>query len=123
MAHVTEYGFYQRKDGKRGHPIIVAVLVYTALRTCEMCGFMSTPKKVHYRNDCYVMDWVERWKIGTPLLCTGCWNKYRRIVYAHDTLKWAEKTMRKLKRECQLAALGKAKFDGTAKTLALVQNA
>ena len=56
----------------------------TMLRECGVCGKISTPKKISYRSLC--ADWYmtnpyeEPMQQEKDILCTGCWNKVRRIV-------------------------------------------
>lgn len=85
-----------RKDGKPGRRLELHLHYYTPLFTCDICGFTSTPKKVQYRNECYDPERGE-----TPLLCTSCWNRYRRrILLPLQELDAARQLVKTLRREC-----------------------
>lgn len=67
---------------------------YTALVKCQLCGFLSTPKKVQYR------PWTTYHGQRSPhWLCMSCWNRTRAI-------READKLLRDLERELQTPRKG-----------------
>ena len=89
-----EWRRYKRKDGRLGAWRQDIGLWYTPLSKCDLCGKVSTPKKVNARNDCFN---YELWKC-TPVLCTGCWNKVRPIARLHSELQELKSVGNKLRR-------------------------
>jgi hypothetical protein len=73
----------------------------TKLNTCQLCGRMSTLKKVYLRNDVY------RWNCengdykceGKDTLCTGCWNKVRPLVMREREAKELSSFINRIKKE------------------------
>ena len=76
---------------------------FTELRTCDLCGKTSTPKKVQYRSLCI------RWNVddkkhdfetrGKDTLCMGCWNKVRIVVKRQNEVETNRRLINKLNRE------------------------
>lgn len=79
----------------------------TSLNTCQVCGKVSTPKKVHCRND------VFRWNAESSsdfttknkdILCMGCWNKIRPLVSRQMSVNENRRMINKLNKrrlQCQ----------------------
>ena len=74
----------------------------TTLRECQLCGKLSTPKKITCRND------VFRWNVtdkndyeteGKNTLCMGCWNKIRVLVKRQEVCDQSRRLIAKLKEE------------------------
>jgi hypothetical protein len=82
------------KSGKLSKILYCRFIYFTPLNTCELCGKTSTPKKVHYRSNCW--GWIEG-KEG--MLCMSCWNKVSRILHIEENVKQMKKLLNKLKNE------------------------
>jgi len=100
MAFDIEWHQYKRKDGKLGHWYQIPGPHYTVLNVCDVCGKISTPKKIHNRND--VFGWnFEKNDWSTPaknMLCTGCWNKAAVIIHKRHDLDKCRCLLNKLTR-------------------------
>lgn len=100
MSYVrTAYTLRINKNGKAGRRL--DSVLYTPLNECDLCGLVSTPKRVHNRNDVYGWncddgDYTARSKC---LLCTSCWNKVKPLVKAKTEAIEIKKLSAKLKRE------------------------
>lgn len=81
-----------------GDPSYYITLDAAPLRDCELCGKRGAPKKVCYRNDCYMRVAVEPMSL-TPLLCTGCWNKYRVVCRRLREVEETARFINRMKRE------------------------
>ena len=74
----------------------------TTLVECQLCGKLSTPKKITCRNDVYrwnANDKNDRETKGKDILCTGCWNKVRALVKRQAMCNESRKLIAKLKME------------------------
>ena len=79
----------------------------TTLKMCEVCGFSSTPKKVHYRSMIYGWNvdktingtWLDYSQESKTTLCMKCWNKIRPIVKAEEEANKNQLLINKLNRE------------------------
>lgn len=69
---------------------------YTELQTCQLCGFMSTPKKVWQRDDVRYWDTETDREHSKVMLCTGCWNKVKPIAKAQREAREINYLMNKL---------------------------
>ena len=99
---IDELYFYKRKDGKQGKLCSRIIGYYTPLFTCELCGKVSTPFKVHEREDVIGWDWGKKGAREQPsktLLCTGCWNKVKPISKRREEACLNSKLINKAKRE------------------------
>jgi len=98
MICVTDYGspdcgyWIRYKNGKPRYWIAYS---YTPLRECEFCGFISTPKKVQYRNGACSFKLTDGL---TPTLCMACWNRFRVLVNAEEEVRQCMNLARKLER-------------------------
>ena len=88
---------------------------FTPLRSCGMCGKVSTPKKVCYRHlpSAYNNNWHQiitskedkreawrgRYDHKKRVLCMGCWNKAVRVVKKEDRLQDNIKLLKQLTTE------------------------
>jgi hypothetical protein len=68
------------KSGKLKEELVL--VWYTKLHDCQLCGFMSTPKKVRQRDDVRYWDTETDGEHSKVMLCTGCWNKVKPIAEA-----------------------------------------
>ena len=102
--YIVETYFYKRKDGKQGSLRRRVVGCYTPLFTCELCGKVSTPFKVHEREDVIGWDWGKKGAREQPskvLLCTGCWNKVKPINKRREEACLNSKLINRTKREIE----------------------
>lgn len=95
---------------KNGNPRYFLYNQYTPIYQCEMCGKLGPKRKIYYRNDCYRMEDHDRWKVGTPLICTPCWNKLRPVIRRFEEQRECVRLVNKLKRE--IANVSKNQDDG-----------
>ena len=104
MAWDLEWHQYIRKDGKPGRWYQVPGPEYTPLNKCDVCGLVSTPKKVQTRNDVYGWNRESRKDYLAPprnMLCMGCWNRVRALVRRKDETSEIGIAIRKLQRAIQ----------------------
>ncbi len=77
-----------KKNGKEG--VLLDDIRYTKLRKCELCGKISTPKKITLRF--CVNGWDSKYSykfhMSKIMLCMGCLNKVRPV---HKAKKEAER--------------------------------
>lgn len=105
---VLKSGKISKHDGEYFHH------PFTPLRSCGMCGKVSTPKKVCYRHlpSDYSNNWYQvitskedkreargRYDHKKSVLCTGCWNKAIRVVKKEDRLQDNIKLLKQLTTE------------------------
>ncbi len=76
-----EDGYFYKRKGK-GNRYYWYSNPITILNKCQYCGFISTPKKVHCRNDIYGWDRKSKYDYSPSknILCTSCWNKIKPLV-------------------------------------------
>jgi len=88
-----------KKDGSFGKRWLRKSSWYCPLRTCGLCGKVSTPKKVQYRPcvGCWYGD--DEYSSEKWTLCMGCWNKARVVSNNQDKAKELTRQINKLKRE------------------------
>jgi hypothetical protein len=85
---------------KSGKPSKRLVFVwYTELQTCQLCGFMSTPKKVWQRDDVRYWDTETDREHSKVDLCTGCWNKVKPLAKAKEEARKIKYLTNKLYKE------------------------
>jgi hypothetical protein len=72
---------------------------YTELKTCDLCGFMSTPKKVRNRWDVFGWDTEDEGIRSKVTLCTGCWNKVKPLAKAKEEARKIKYLTNKLYKE------------------------
>lgn len=100
--HYTLFYQVRLKNGawsKRTYPEIIE---FTPLNKCDICGKVSTPKKVNCRTDCYHWYTNTRYDNGynyMNILCMPCWNKVRSIMKKEEEAKEINSLYKKLKRE------------------------
>lgn len=96
-------GFWSRLDA-RGHRWEYTKNPVTELITCELCGKLSTPKKVHSRSRCWGWN-LDRENYGNPdikeksVLCCGCWNKVKPIVKRQEEADEMKRILNQFKKE------------------------
>jgi len=74
----------------------------TWLRTCDLCGKISTPKKIQYRSNEAYWNWHNKKDYGAKrmgTLCMSCWNKVRPLVKQEETYEKTRLLINKLNRE------------------------
>lgn len=68
----------------------------TWLNECDLCGKISTPKRVTHRNFAWIT--YKTFEIyDASCLCTSCWNKYRALEKRLLDAEHIAKVARKLK--------------------------
>lgn len=101
-----------RKNGKYGKRWESRFLGCTHLRECELCGCMSTPRKVFSRADCTYCEAAmldirtlqkrrreRKWKVRDifyPVLCWSCRNKIYPMINEYRRLDEIMKLTRSL---------------------------
>lgn len=86
--------------GERRNALRYSANPVTELRKCDLCGKVSTPKKVQHRP--LVWRWDKHkndYSDSKSTLCMGCWNKTRRLVERQEKLDELIKLQRKILRE------------------------
>lgn len=77
----------------------------TILKTCDLCGKTSTPRKVTCRNDVFFWNFDKKdfstWADTTlkNVLCVPCWNKIRAIFKREGDALEIKKLVNQLTRE------------------------
>lgn len=74
----------------------------TTLKNCDLCGRLSTPKKIVYRS--YIYGWNQKDKNdyltkSKDYLCMGCWNKVRALVKKQNICDENRRLISKIKLE------------------------
>lgn len=98
-GHIECFYRYRRKDGKLGH-VDWHFVACSMLRDCQLCGRRGSPRRVSHRGGVYGWncDRDNYSAIKLTTLCTGCWNRARRIADLMDAVYELEYLIRKLKR-------------------------
>lgn len=92
-----------KKNGKPGKRWVLQFAYHTPIKTCELCGLVSHAGRVRERSDCYVVEWMAMGRFHAAILCCGCWNKVRPIIYERRLIQKNWELIRKLKREARKA--------------------
>lgn len=98
--------FSTLKNGKQGKRWITTAFWCTKLRTCQVCGLVSTPKRVQYRSTLHGWD-LERGDYVSETkstLCMGCYNKVRHIYRVANECEKLLKSIRRMKRDLHESA-------------------
>ena len=99
----THYTWSVLKNGKQGKRIISSCGPwYTPLNECDVCGYISTPKKVQHRNELWGWNLTDKKDYTTKskeMLCMSCWNKIRPLVMLERESNEVRTLINKLKRE------------------------
>ena len=120
-GHVFERIPVIRKDGKYGKRWESRILSCTHLKECDLCGKVSTPKKVFSRADCSYCEPARldirtlkkrrrenKWKIRDifyPVLCWGCRNKIYPLINEYhrlDEIMKLTRTLQKVSRNAKV---------------------
>jgi hypothetical protein len=114
---VNNYGFTSNvtfktlKSGKLSKIPIIEHIYFTPLRECELCGKISTPKKIQYRTRCF--GWGKENKHDYEfkthgMLCMRCWNIVERLICNKERqIKELNKLTNKLLDICRVINNGK----------------
>ncbi len=102
MEYIHEYELRVLKSGKLSKKCYSVWIPYTLINVCEVCGKLGPPRRVTIRNDVWGWnrlsnkDYVTEPKRG--MLCVGCWNRVRPLVYREDKLDEIRSFIKKLER-------------------------
>ena len=102
MNYIHEYELRVLKSGKLSKRVYSIFIPYTEINVCEVCGKIGTPRRVTIRNDVWGWnreskeDYVTEPKMG--MLCVGCWNRVRTLVYREDKIDEIRSFIKKLER-------------------------
>lgn len=93
----TEDGFFYNSNGSCNFTTRTKFVrnPVTKLSECEICGKISTPKKVNYKSGLY--GWLDANKKTT--LCMGCFNKVSVLVNKEKEAKEIKALIKKLNSE------------------------
>jgi len=97
----AENGFWA---GSRKNAMYFYINPITEIRRCELCGKISTPKKIQSRSDIFHWDSERKdyTKKNKSMLCMGCYNKIKPLVYKKrdidDLIKLQKAIIRKVRK-------------------------
>jgi hypothetical protein len=91
-----------QRDGRMFDRWGSLLLPHTKLTQCELCGFVSTSKKIVYRSDVSTWNWRHEKDWAAPsksTLCMSCYNKVRPIDKRIQDIWASQLLINALKRE------------------------